>query len=310
MKYILCIALVACGGSSKSPGDGGISLEAGPQPDAARTYGPTFRFAVVGDTRPPMQDDVAAYPTDIITKIWADVQAQSPRPDFAISTGDYMFATTNHQPLTIDPQLNLYLGARAQYANAVFAALGNHECTGATDSNCGPGSRDGVTPNYTAFMTRLLGPYGITLPYYAFEFAATDASWTAKLVVIAANAWSPTQQAWLDGELARPTTYTFVVRHESATANTAPGVTPSETSISAHPVTLRIVGHTHKYDHLSTSGEVIVGNGGAPIVTAGYYGYVIVERLPTGTIQVTSYDYQSNAIRDQWRINADGSPAP
>lgn len=54
--------------------------------------------------------------------------------------------------------------------------------------------------------------------------------------MIAANAWTAAQGAWLDEELGRPTTYTIVVRHEDAYADTAPGV-----------------GHTHIYRHDATS---------------------------------------------------------
>jgi len=40
---------------------------------------------------------------------------------------------------------------------------------------------------------------------------ATDGSWTSKTVFVAANAWSDAQATWLDAELAKPTTYTFLV---------------------------------------------------------------------------------------------------
>jgi hypothetical protein len=308
----LCL-IAACGGHSSVPSDGKHDdAMPGPQPDAATVFGATFSFAVVGDTRPPNEDDVTGYPTGVITGIWHDVQAFSPHPDFAVSTGDYVFANPNPpngMMPTVDAQLDLYLGARAQYTNAVFAAMGNHECTGATASNCGAGNHDGITPNYAEFLTRMLGPYGITKPYYAYEFAASDGSWTAKLVVTAANAWTDAQGTWLDQELAKPTTYTFVVRHEDASADTAPGVTPSESIIAAHPLTLKIVGHTHTYRHDATNHELICGNGGAPLTSGANYGYAILTRLPTGAIQVTEYDYSTNQSVDSWSVNPDGSPA-
>jgi hypothetical protein len=311
---LLALCLVAaCRGGSTAPSDGKRDAPMlGPQGDAAVTYGSTFSFAVIGDTRPPNEDDVSGYPTGVITGIWHDVETFSPHPDFAVSTGDYVFANPNPQGTmtsTVDAQLDLYLGARAQFTNAVFAAMGNHECTGATASNCGPGNQFGLTPNYSEFMKRMLAPYGITKPYYAYEFAAGDGSWTAKLVVIAANAWDNGQSTWLDEELGHPTTYTFIVRHEGTTADTAPGVTPSEAIIAAHPFTLKIVGHTHTYAHDTKDHELICGNGGAPLTSGANYGYAILTRQPSGAIQVTEYDYSTNRAVDMWSVNPDGSPA-
>ena len=105
-----------------------------------------LRFAVVGDTRPPNIDDTADYPTAIITKIWQDVEAESPHPPFAVSTGDYMFA--EHVRHGADPQLELYLPRARAFTGMLYPAMGNHECTGATASNCGPGAADGITKNY------------------------------------------------------------------------------------------------------------------------------------------------------------------
>jgi hypothetical protein len=320
-RLILLAVLVACGGGSsmQGPGDGsakmgsdGSGMPPKLEPDASPTLPVLFRFAVVGDTRPANEDDVGGYPTTVITKIWADVQATNPHPDFAISTGDYMFANpfVSQASSTVDKQLDLYLGARAQFTNAEFAAMGNHECTGATASNCGAGATDGITFNMGEFMKRLLNPLGITQPYYVIHFAASDNSWTAKLVFIAANAWNSTQSAWLSQTLAEATTYTFAIRHESSTTSGPPGVAPSEQILAQHPLTLRIVGHTHTYSHYASNHEVISGNGGAPLTSSSNYGYMIVERLSNGDIQVSEHDYQSNAVTDQWRIHADGTAAP
>ncbi len=267
----------------------------------------TFRFAIVGDTRPPVINDTSGYPTAIITKIWQDVEALSPRPDFALSTGDYMFASTTSNQAA--PQLDKYLTARMQFHGTVYAALGNHECTGATTSNCGPGTTDGTTNNYSEFMTRMVQPLGFTEPYYKVDLHATDNSWTAKLVFVAGNAWTSAQASWLAQALSEPTTYTFVIRHESNTATTAPGVSPSKAIIDAHPYTLLIVGHAHTYQHLASDREVISGNGGAPLTTGSNYGYATVERRADGAIVFKEYDYQTNAVVDTWAVHADGSPA-
>jgi hypothetical protein len=267
-----------------------------------------LRFAVVGDTRPPSEDDTSGYPTTIITKIWQDVEATSPHPQFAISTGDYIFA--NPSGSTQMTQLNYYMQARAAYTGLQYPAMGNHECTGATDSNCGSGSRDGITANMTDFITTMLHPLGVTLPYYSEQFSSSNGTWTAKLVVIACNAWSSTQASWLTSQLSQATTYTFVVRHEG---NDALATTPtppcgeSQTIIAAHPLTLLIVGHTHKYAHYASDKEIIVGNGGAPLTSGMNYGYVIVSRNASGTLSVSAHDYMTNAVVDTFTIAADGS---
>jgi hypothetical protein len=266
-------------------------------------------FAVVGDTRPATIDDTSGYPTNIIGPIYQHMAAMSPPPPFAIATGDYMFSNTYSN--TAGPQLDLYLAARNAYPNPVFPALGNHECTGATDSNCGPGATNGSTSNYQAFMSKLLAPMGKQQPYYSFNVNATDGSWTAKFVFIAANAWTSAQGTWLEQTLATPTTYTFVIRHEPTSATTAPGVNPSQQIINAHPYTLLLVGHTHTYGR-SGAKQVIIGNGGAPITGSGNYGWALLQQRPDGAIQVDMLDYQTSQPDTSFRfaVKADGTAAP
>jgi hypothetical protein len=266
----------------------------------------TLSFVIVGDTRPPNADDTAGYPTAVITKIWKDVEALSPRPAFAVSTGDYMFANTYGTQQ--GPQLDLYLGARAAFTNVAFPAMGNHECTGATASNCGTGNTDGITPNYTAFMTKMLAPLGVTQPYYAVNIASSNKTWTAKLLFVAANAWDNAQATWLAGELAKPTTYTFLIRHESIHADTAPGVIPSHNLLTQYPYTLTIVGHTHTYAYSPADREVIVGNGGAPLSGNSNYGYVVAQqRAKDGVMVFNSFDYTTNAVIETFAVKPDGT---
>jgi hypothetical protein len=264
-------------------------------------------FGVVGDTRPPAPDDTSGYPTKIITQIYTRMQGLSPRPTFAISTGDHLFARTGSSQAA--PQLDLYLHARGNFDGTLFPAMGNHECTGGTNSNCGPGNKDGTTTMYQAFVSKMLGPVQKTDPYYTVHIDSQDGSWNAKLVFVAANAWSDAQASWLDAELAKPTTYTFVVRHESRYASEAPGVTPSEQIMANHPYTLAIVGHTHTYEHYRGSKEVIVGNGGAPLTGSKNYGFAVVQQRTDGAIQVDMLDYQSGAADTAFRfaVKADGT---
>jgi hypothetical protein len=265
-------------------------------------------FAVVGDTRPATEDDTAHYPTAIIGTIFSDLAGATPAPPFVISTGDYQFSNPTGSQAAA--QLGLYLAARGTYAGVQFPAMGNHECTGATASNCGNGNADGLTNNFNQFMSLMMAPLGLASPYYVVNVSAPDSSWTAKFVFVAANAWDDTQSAWLDAALSVTTTYTFVVRHESASANTAPGVTPSEAIMANHPYTLSIVGHSHEYQHTTfRPREVIIGNGGAPLAGNQDYGYGVVTQRADGSLQVDMYDYISNApdVLFRFAVAADGT---
>lgn len=301
-------------GATTGAGGGGSTGAGGAGAGGGGTVGPAggkldvLRFAIVGDTRPPSVDDTAGYPKAIITKIWQDVQAESPRPPFAITTGDYVFAKPYGSQAAA--QLDLYLAARAVYGGEAFPSLGNHECTGATASNCGQGNADGVTVNYSTFLSKMLAPLGVSKPYYAIHVDANDGSWTSKFVFVAANAWDSAQATWLANELAKPTTYTFVVRHEPSTATTAPGVSPSEAIIAKHPYTLKLCGHTHTFEYFSGEKQVIVGNGGAPLTGSVDYGYVVAAQRADGAIVFREHDYATNAVTKTFAVKADGSVAP
>ncbi len=268
-------------------------------------------FGIVGDTRPPNEDDTSAYPTAIITQIYGDLQALSPSPMFVVGTGDYQYANpAGGEGAT---QLDLYLGARAKYSGTLFPAMGNHECTGYTDSNCGPGNTDGLTNNYNNFISKFLTPINQANPYYEIDIASAAGAaspWTAKFLIIAANAWTATQATWLDTAMAKTTTYTFLVRHESTSADTAPGVGPSQNIMGTHPYTLSIVGHTHSYSH-SGPKEIIIGNGGAPLSGGVDYGFGMVSQQADGSIAVDVLDYTTGLADPSFHfaVNPDGSPA-
>ena len=300
MQWILTLSLLLAACSAGSGMNGGGS---GSNP----TNASDLRFAIVGDTRPASPDDTTNYPTAIITKIYQDLEAENPKPQFAISTGDYMFASTYRSEQM--PQLAKYMSARAAFSGPLYPAMGNHECTGATASNCGQGATDGITPNMTAFVSTMLSPNGIADPYYVEHVTASDNSWTAKLVFVACNAWSSTQASWLAQALSENTTYTFVVRHEGTSSLSQTPCSQSQGIIQAHPLSLLVVGHTHAYHHYSTDHEVVVGIGGAPLVSGTDYGYVIVSRNVSGTLTVTAYDYQSHATLDTFTIQPSGAGA-
>jgi predicted phosphodiesterase len=311
MRWSFILLLAACSAAPDTNHHDGVDAagtgDAPASGDAATSTIDDLRFAIVGDTRPANIDDTTYYPTAIVDKIWQDIAAETPPPKFAVGTGDYMFASTYRNEQAV--QLDKYMTARATFSGPMYAAMGNHECTGATASNCGTGATDGVTKNMTTFMTTMLGPLGVTTPYYTEHVDAADGSWTAKVVVVACNAWSATQASWLTAELATPTTYTFVVRHEGTSAMSQTPCSASQTIIDAHPLTLLIVGHTHTYAHYAYDKEIIVGNGGAPLTSGNNYGYVIVARNANGTLTVTAYDYMTHAVLDTFTIGATGAAA-
>jgi Calcineurin-like phosphoesterase len=246
-------------------------------------------FAVVGDTRPGTLDDTANYPTAIITKVYSDMQAMSPRPQFVVGTGDYMFASTTGSQA--QPQMNLYTQAKANYTGTVFAAMGNHECDGYTADNCTANQ----TSNLNVFNSALVTPLGKSTPYYTINIGSTTGAWTAKLIVIACNQWDATQKSWLTGELAKPTTYTILARHEPKASSTGPCVSNVESLMTQYPYNLSLVGHTHTFSGSASSKEVIVGTGGAPISSSSVpYGYATVERISSGW-QIKQYDYSTAA---------------
>jgi hypothetical protein len=310
--FVALVFLAAC------THDGSLPVDSGPEPDSGpRVWGDigptggqldTLSFAIVGDTRPATIDDTAGYPTAIIRQIWQAVQDENPRPAFGISTGDYMFAKQTGTEVV--PQMKLYTDAHDLYSNIHFPAMGNHECTGATASNCGNQLPDGVTQNYDVFMRELLGPLGITKPYYTVNISAKDGSWTAKFVFVAGNSWAPEQGTWLEAELSKPTTYTFVVRHENSTATEAPGVTPSAQVIARHPLTMLIVGHTHTFAYYQSSHEVVVGNGGAPATGSVPFGYVVARQRADGAIVFTAIAAATHTTIRTFAVRADGSAAP
>jgi hypothetical protein len=273
----------------------------------------------VGDTRPPTEDDVAGYPTAVITKIWQDVQAASPHVAFAITTGDYQFAGPTHTPGTQATQIGLYMSARNNFTGTVFPVMGNHECDGAVQDNCydcgsacsnvGGQCIGNVckTPNYTVWESAMLAPINQTQPYYTINIHGTNNAWTAKFVFVACNAWSPAQATWLGQALTPSTTYTFVVRHEGTIATTAPclagtGNNNADTIISQYPYTLLIAGHTHTFGYYASEKQVVVGNGGAPLSSSVNYGYVIARQQPGGSIQLTEYDYATNAANTTFSV--------
>lgn len=283
------------GGGTGGGGSSGGGTGDGSRDMATGGGGGLLKFAVFGDCRPPNPDDTANYPSTIVSNIFA--LAQSKGAQFMLGTGDYMFASSQS---AVTAQVALFKQAKAKYsAGPIYLAMGNHECTGATASNC-PSLNE--TPNIQAFMQML--PSGVTKPYYRIDVNTPMGK--AKFVFIAANAWDSTQQSWLQAQLVEPTTYTFVVRHEPTTSSGVPtGVPTSEGIVTAHPYTVEFLGHTHEYRHVDTQ-HVISGNAGAPLTNGNNYGLLMVEQSMNGNITVSEIDEATGNTLDTWTVSPTG----
>jgi hypothetical protein len=291
------------GGTGKDGGSTGTS----PGTISGGTTG-LLKFAVFGDCRPanlpPSSNlnDVSGYPLTIVSTIFT--MAQAGGAQFMIGTGDYMYASAD---TSVTSQIGVFNQARDAFKGPFYLGMGNHECTGATASNC-PNYDE--TPNVKAYMAML--PKGITTPYYRLDFDTPKG--TAKFLFVAANGWSTTQETWLQDQLADATTYTFVIRHEPTTpgskhdSSTAPGANPSETLLSSAAYTLELLGHSHEYQREDTK-HVISGNAGAPVDNGSNYGFLMIEQQSDGTILATEYDESTGMAIDTWKLNPDGTAA-
>jgi hypothetical protein len=226
--------------------------------------------------------------------------AQSLGAQLMIGTGDYMNALTTG---AVDAQLQLLHKAEATFGGPVYHALGNHECLITVTSNC-PNANESAPMN--GFMGQLV-PSGTTTPYYRFDVPTPHGK--AKFLMVAGNAWSDPQSAWLKINLADPTTYTFLVRHVP-TGTTAPGVTESDALVGAAAITMTFFGHVHEYQRIDVS-HVIAGNAGAPLAaTSGYYGMLLVEQQPDGNLSLTEHDVTTGMPTDTWKVTPAGQAAP
>jgi hypothetical protein len=175
--------------------------------------------------------------------------------------------------------------------------MGNHECNGDTDSNMtdiSTGECNGaVSNNYLNWFSTFVQPLGKTLPYWTIPINATDGSWTSKFIFLACNAWDSTQNSWLVSQLAVPTTFTFVVRHEGTNdvADNPPCVQDVDTDLLSAKYDQLIVGHSHEFSRFSAQ-QVVIGNGGAPL-DDGDYGFTTFQQQANGTFKVINYDYST-----------------
>ena len=253
----------------------------------------------------------------------------TPSPPFIVTTGDYQYVDQGGSgdpscPSLAATQIGYYLAARAKYSGVLWPTMGNHECDGYTNSDCGSGCPSGDTgckgqtntSNYLEYVSLMLTPIGESLPYYTRTVNASDGSWKATFIFTAPNYWKGTQQSsWVSERIAAAGTpsssnYVFVMHHEDSTASSPPaGLATIEAAESGHE-TLSIVGHSHFWQygsggvyHETNSRQLLVGNGGAPLtsgtnsstVNTSVYGYTTVTRQSNGSLLIVGYDQSTGA---------------
>lgn len=276
-------------------------VDAGPAVTATGGTVDLLDFAVFGDVRPPNQDETANYPRAVFTSVIDSIVSLSPQ--FAVATGDYIFASTMREDI-VNAQYDILLDAESHYHGHIFHALGNHECTGGTLSNCANGSE---TPNVVGFRHRLVGDQ----PALYYDFTVHTSQGDAHFIVTAPNAWTSSQDAWLTRMFAVQARYTFVVTHEPPTSPGVPtAVATIESAAASRPggVTMRFFGHTHTSRRIDTNG-LITGNAGAPLNgTSDVYGFARIVQRPDGDILITQYEAGSPPMAMQsFVVHPDGT---
>jgi hypothetical protein len=275
------------------------------------TIGPTggtvdlLHFSVFGDVRPPSNNDTTGYPTTQIQSVMRGMQTLGTQ--FAIASGDYMFASTS---TAVDAQIALFQSAESAYHNHIFHGMGNHECNGSTTSNCPLGNE---YPNVIGYLSILNSSYG-GLPY--FDWVVHTRLGDAHFISTAPNAWSTAQHTWLTRALAQSAMYTFVIAHEGPNTLGPPAGSATIESLIAlrtGGVTLRLYGHTHEYYHMSGAdfNAVVDGNAGAPFdgSAAGgqYLGFGVIDQRADGNIVFTAYQVGSPPmVNDSWVVTPAG----
>ena len=287
---ILLIAIFGCSGESSSSGGtggggsggaGGADVDAGyrfPSPqndgdDLDLGHFEHLRVGLLGDTRPAVAGGV--YPTQTITHIYQEVDKRA--PDFAVTLGDYIYVSPTNLPMA-KAQMMTYLGARANFHGNVYYVLGNHE---------------GYGDNIVAFRQVMSNA-----AYYSLH--GTVGTSTFKFVIVADDSWNSTQEVWVKQALAMQTNYTFVCRHHPS-YNTDTNEMYILSVIQPYPRTLLIDGHTHLYQRQSTR-EIVIGNGGAPL-DSSYFGYVMMDVDPAGTVTITAYRESDDAQMETFSVS-------
>lgn len=229
-----------------------------------------LRFVAVGDTRP--ETSGGAYPTDVALRLFASMNQRD--VDFGVFLGDYVYVFPDDYARA-KAQMSMFKTARRNFGKPIAYVLGNHEAFGGN-----------LVAYQELFSSQLF-----------YRFSVQTGRGEAKFVVVADNHWGAQQETWLRQELSRTTATTFVLRHYAM--NETSGQRPLIAAvIREYPVSIVLSGHNHKYEHAVGSREVIIGTGGAPLVTGARFGYLTVEQREDGKLALTRWDLTAGAPVD------------
>jgi calcineurin-like phosphoesterase family protein len=299
-----CMPANPIGGDlAMSPADlAGADLRQPPLP-VGGPVGPTggkvdrLFFGFTGDTRPDRCD--GTYPQTVINNIFTQMKGKDVQ--FAIDQGDHMFNCLGDFA-GARAQMASYLSAASLLGKSVFMTMGNHECTGESSRLCTLLSF-GNNPNYTAFVESLQ-KLGIDKPYYRFD--VTTNSGLAVFLVVADDVWDAAEQTWLTQQLTdadQRAKYTFVSKHHPDRNTDHPEFQQIYDLVKQHKYTIFFTGHTHEYRRQYRDPRaVIVGVGGAPLASGGFWGYGTALQGPDDRIYVTVYDQATGNSMDQFDV--------
>jgi hypothetical protein len=257
-----------------------------------------LHFGVSGDTRPPSCEDTAGYPTSIIDGIGDAERAANAQ--FALDLGDHMYVCNNSASIA-QQQMSLFIQGTQHFGGTWFMTEGNHECMGSGSGFCPTGSSNA---NFNAFLSAL-APIS-SAPYYSVDVQTSLG--LARFVFVADNSWDSGQATWLDQVLTDADAhakYTIVAKHHPVGDSSVAANSQIVQVIRSHKFALLLTGHAHRYQHGTgdQGRDVIIGNGGAPLVSGGTFnGYAIIDQQRDGTLQFTMYDLASGTAQDQWSV--------
>src|SRR5690242_4047695 len=280
-----------------------------PGPVPVGTVGPNggsvdrLWFATTGDTRPAKCNQTEAYPRAAIAQVASAMKALEVQ--FAVDLGDHMFVCSDQGNLTpaqldavAQAQMGAYMGGIAQGPATWWMTMGNHECQAAfaTGSACTVGGPHDA--NFAAYMAALRRPQ----PWYANDVHTSLG--LARFVVVADDAWSPAQSAWLSSTLADADArakYTIVVRHHPVQGSRS-GRAAIVDILRQHKYSLVLTAHEHDYQHDPVGWQgrsAVVGLGGA----GGKWGFGTVLQNPNGSLTFVRRDANGNPIGVPWTVS-------
>jgi hypothetical protein len=256
-------------------------------------------FGFTGDVRPAQCG--GAYPQQIVNNIYTLMKQQDVQ--FAVDQGDHMFncGSGSSALSAARAQMQNYVDAASLLGKTVFMTMGNHECTGESQTLCSLLSY-GNNPNYTAYMD-VLKPIAAK-PYYRFDVMTKTG--LAVFLIVADDVWDTAEQQWLTQQLTDADAhakYTFVSKHHPDGNTDHPEFQQIYDLVRAHKYTLFLTGHSHLFKRQQSDPRaMVIGCGGAPLAGGTFYGFGTALQGTDDRIYVSIYDQSTGNVVDQFDV--------